>query len=75
MAACRGAHWSGSGLGSKLYGFQKNSSLDPLVAATGNGAARSGPGEQAVLDLDALGFCLILGEANPGHFGVGVGDA
>ena len=44
-----------------------------LVAAIGNGAARGRPGEQALLDLDALGLGLVFGQADPCHFGVGVG--
>ena len=46
-----------------------------FVAAIGDGASRSRPGEQALLDLDALGLGLVFGEADPGHFGVGVGHA
>ena len=46
-----------------------------LVAPIGDGATGSNPGEQALLDLDAFGFGLVFGEANPGHLGVGVGHA
>ena len=41
---------------------------DTFVAAIGNGAAGCRPGEQALLDLDALGLRLIFGEAYPCHF-------
>ena len=40
-----------------------------LVAAVGDGAARGGPGEQALLDLDALGLGLVFGQADPGDLG------
>ena len=59
----------------RLWAVIKKQFGDPFVAAVGNGAALGRPGEQALLDLDALGFSLILGEADPGHFGVGVGHA
>ena len=32
-------------------------------------------GNRPFFDLDALRFGLVFGQANPGHFGVGVGDA
>ena len=35
---------------------------DAFVAAIGNGAARSRPGEQGLPDLDALGLSLVFGE-------------
>ncbi len=37
-------------------------------------AAGRGPGENALAVLDALGLGLVLGQADPGDFGVGVGD-
>ena len=46
---------------------------EAFVTPIGNGAARGGPGEQALLDLDALRLGLVLGQAHPCHFGVGVG--
>ena len=46
-----------------------------FVAAVGNGTATCRPREQALLDLDALRLGLVFGEADPGHFGVGVGHA
>ena len=48
---------------------------EALGAAVGGGAARGGPGEKALFDFDALGLGLVLGQAHPGDFGVGVGDA
>jgi hypothetical protein len=39
-----------------------------FVAAIGNRAAGCRPREQALLDLDALGFGLVFGEADPGDF-------
>ena len=48
---------------------------EAFVAAVGNRAAGCRPREQAFFDLDALGFGFVFGQANPGHFGVGVGDA
>ena len=48
---------------------------DAFVATIGNVAAGSVPREQALLDLDALRFGLVLSEADPGHFGAGSGDA
>jgi hypothetical protein len=48
---------------------------EAFVTPVGNGAARGCPGEQAFLDLDALLLGLILGQAHPGHFGVGIGHA
>ncbi len=42
---------------------------DAFVAPVGNGTAGGGPGEQAFLDLDALGLGLVFGQADPGDFG------
>jgi len=42
-----------------------------FVAAVGNGAAGGRPREQALFHLDALCFGSGLGQAHPGHFGVG----
>jgi hypothetical protein len=44
-------------------------------APVGRGAARGGPGKQALFDLDALGLGLVLSQTHPGDFGVGVGHA
>ena len=46
---------------------------DTFVATIRNRTAGGVPGEQTLLDLDALRLGLVFGEANPGHFGVGVG--
>ena len=43
-------------------------------AAVGHGAARGGPREVALLDLDALGFRFVFRDAGPCHFRVRVGD-
>ena len=45
---------------------------DAFVAAVGNRAAGGGPGEQALLYLDALRLGLVLCETDLGHFEVGV---
>ncbi len=58
-----------------FWGSIKQQLGHAFVAAIGYGTAGCGPGEQALLDLDALGFGLVFGEAHPGHFGVGVGHA
>lgn len=46
---------------------------DAFVAAVGNGATRCGPGEQPLLELDALRLGMVFGEADPCHFGVSAG--
>ena len=46
---------------------------EAFVAAVGDGAARRGPGEHRLADLDAFGLALLLGLAGPGDFGIGVG--
>ena len=48
---------------------------EAFVAAVGNGAARSRPREQALLNLDALRLGLVLGQTHPRHFRIGVGHA
>ena len=53
----------------------KSSLVKPSSRAVGDRAARRRPREQALLDLDALGLGLVLGQADPGDLGVGVGDA
>ena len=44
-----------------------------LVAAQGQGAARRHPGEDAFAVFDSGGFGFVLGDPDPGDFGVGVG--
>ena len=46
-----------------------------FVAVVGNRPARGHPREQAFFDLDALRLGLVFGQADPGHFGVGIGHA
>ena len=46
-----------------------------FVAPVGNGAARRCPGKQAFFDLDALRLSLVFGQADPGDFRVGIGNA
>ena len=48
---------------------------EALVAAVGDRAARRRPREQALLHLDAARLRLVLGDADPGDLGIGVGDA
>ena len=57
-----------------LWAVVKQQFGHAFVTAVGNGAAGSRPGEQAFFDLDALGFGLVLGQADPCDFWVGVGD-
>jgi hypothetical protein len=59
----------------RLGGVIKQQFGDAIIAAIGNRAARGCPGEQALLDLDALRLGLVFREADPGYFGVGVGHA
>src|SRR2546428_8764149 len=47
---------------------------ETLVAAIGDRAARSRPGEKTLLDLHALGLRLVFGKAHPGDLGVGIRD-
>ena len=58
-----------------FWGVVEQEFGDTFVAAVGDGAAGGVPGEQALLDLDALGLGLGFGEADPGHFGIGVSHA
>ena len=58
----------------RFGGVVKQQFGDTFVAAIGNGTARCVPGEQAFFDLDALRLGLVFGEADSGHFGIGIGD-
>ena len=52
----------------------KNQLGEAVVGRIGNRAAGSCPGELGALDLAVFTLGLIFGHADPGHFGVGVGD-
>ena len=45
-----------------------------LVAPERQRASAGGPGEAALVVFHALGLCLVLGQPDPGHFRIGVGD-
>jgi hypothetical protein len=45
---------------------------DTFIAAIRNRATGCGPGEQALLDLEALGLSLVFGKTDSGHFGVDI---
>ncbi len=47
---------------------------EAFVAAVGDRAAGRRPGEHRLAVLDALRLALVLGEAGPRHFRIGVGD-
>ena len=44
-----------------------------LIATVGNCTAGGAPRKQTFFDLDALRLGLVFGQADPGHFGVGIG--
>src|SRR6185369_11351844 len=47
---------------------------EAFVAAVGDGASRRRPGKQCLAQLDAFRLGLVLGDARPRDFRVGVGD-
>ena len=59
----------------RFPGVIKQQFGNAFVAAVGNSAVGGRPEEKTLLDFDDLRLGLAFGEAHPGDFGVGIGDA
>lgn len=70
LRACRPSRRPGCGHGRGLLVNRQPAACKAFVLAIGNGAARGGPREQPLLDLDTLHLGLVFGLAHACHFGV-----